>query len=264
MTQWRHKCSLDWMKARQKYLTATDLREYLLPVTKTGRARKITDENYLKVMAKKLYNITEQDCISTGAAARGHILEPYAIDLYNANSSDIKLHHWDDVVIVKDESRDYGLAFSPDALDVVVPGSTVVLGCNEVGNAEVIGEVKSYSHERHLVCCCTPKDQLEERWQVAVAMAVCENIKRAFILFYDPSMNEQLGLFEYMRDELEDEIDMILEAERQWLQWVDDFFDGLFDYSDIISGPKEREVEIIKAIMKSEDLNPEGERSVVL
>ena len=263
MTQWRHKCSLDWMRERQKHLTATDLREYLLPVTKTGRARKVADESYLKVMARKLYNITEQDCISTGAAARGHVLEPYAIDFYNTYSPNAKLHHWDDAVIVKDMSQDYGLAFSPDALDVVAPGN-VVLSCDEVGNAEVVGEVKSYSHERHLVCCCTPKEQLEERWQVATAMAVCENIKRAFILFYDPSMNEQLGLFEYERDELRDEISMILEAECKWLKWVDGFFDGLFDYSDIIGGPKEREVEIIKAIMKSEELNPEGERSVVL
>ena len=51
MTKWFHKCSLDWLRARQNYLTATDVKE-LLPVTKTGRKRTITDENYEVYSAK--------------------------------------------------------------------------------------------------------------------------------------------------------------------------------------------------------------------
>ena len=75
---WKHKCSLDWLRERQRYLTATDVKS-LIPVTKTGRPRKITDMERLKVRASKMVTLTEEDCWSYGAAARGHLLEPYAI-----------------------------------------------------------------------------------------------------------------------------------------------------------------------------------------
>ena len=38
-----------------------------------------------------------------------------------------------------------------------------------------------------------PADQLEERWQIAVAMAVCETIEEGRLLFYNPSMPKDMN-----------------------------------------------------------------------
>lgn len=260
MTKWFHTCSLDWLKARQQCLTATDVKE-LLPVTKTGRPRKVTDESYLKVYARKLANLTWNDCESTGAAARGHILEPYAVKAFNLCGFKHELFHWDDLVLTKSEHQHLGLSFSPDALDVIqIPG--VVPLCKVPDAATVMGEVKSYSPEHHLVCGYTPKGQLEERWQVATAMAVAENIEDAYLIFYNPSMEKQLFVVEYDRLDLVDEIDTVLEVEDKWLAWVDNVVDQL-DHSLALTGSLDDEQDIIEKIMKSEELNPDGERSVI-
>ena len=263
MTKWFHKCDLDWLKARQKCLTATDVKE-LLPFTKTGRKRTITDEHYLKVLAGKLVNLTEDDCISTGAAARGHILEPYAIDRYNKEDfgSNTYLYHWDDVVITRD-LKPYSLAFSPDAMNEIMyyeirrDNKRLWNG----SDARVIGEVKSYSPERHLIAGCTPKDELEERWQIATAMAVCESIEEAYLLFYNPSMHDQLYIVDYDRADLINEIDTILEVEQNWLAWINNL--GKLDKHYVVSGNENEEQAIINGIIKQEEFNPDGEKSVI-
>jgi len=265
MTKWFHKCDLGWLKARQKCLTATDVKE-LLPVTKTGRKRTIGDEQYLKVLSRKLVNLTEEDCLSTGAAARGHILEPYAIDLYNDafHGGDVYLHHWDDVVIVKDKTVYGSLAFSPDAMNISLGTSLHKMwSANDVWltQVEAIGEVKSYAAEKHLTCGHTPKDELEERWQIATAMAVLENIQTAYLLFYNPSMMEQLYIVDYDRADLADEIAMIEQVEKDWQAWLVDF--DKLDKHYTVDGDPEEEQKLIADIMKMEELNPEGERSVV-
>ena len=147
MTKWFHKCDIDWMEARLNFLTATDVRE-LVPFTKTGRKRTIGDEQYLKVLSRKLVNVTEDDCMSYGSAARGHILEPYAIDRYNEEDfgGNQYLWHWDDMVIPVNPSIFGSLAFSPDAMDIEPPKDEIVV-CNIKPTA--IGEVKSYSAEKH-------------------------------------------------------------------------------------------------------------------
>jgi hypothetical protein len=261
MTKWFHTCDLEWMKARQRVLTATDIKE-LLPVTKTGRKRTVDDENYFKVIVKKLVNIALDDCKSTGAAARGHILEPYAIDRYNEidYGSNIWLHHWDDVVVTRSGADAFSLAFSPDAMDIGYDKSMIPM-VSEV-EPNVIGEVKSYSAERHLSCGYAPKQQLEERWQIATAMAVKESIREAYLLFYNPSMSKQLFIVDYDRQDLASEIDIILEVEEKWLDWVKKF-DHKESYFCVLGG-KNEELQIVRNIMDSEKMNPEGERSVLL
>ena len=270
MTKWFHKCSLEWLKARQHYLTATDVKE-LLPVTKTGRKRSVGWENYMKVLASKKVNLTEADCVSTGAAARGHILEPYAIDRYNEEDFGGRwLFHWDDILIAK--FVPFGLAFSPDALDkksdsnVWIKDSegntntTITVGSGPFG-PNVLGEVKSYSPERHMLCGYTPKGELEERWQLATAMAVCDTIDEAFLLFYNPSMQDQLYIVDYARTDLSNEIATVLEIEDNWLNWLDHLYQ--LDCNHYVQGNPEEEQAIIRGIMKSEELNPEGMKSVI-
>ena len=270
MTKWFHRCDLGWMKARQKYLTATDVKE-LLPFTKTGRKKTITDEHYLKVLAGKMVNLTEDDCTSTGAAARGHILEPYAIRKFNFDPPDVHLHHWDDVVVTRRFAQPFSLAFSPDALDKPSDSSLwlkdddgshlKVIEMDGPFGPKVLGEVKSYGPERHMVAGYTPKDELEERWQIATAMAVCTSIENAYLLFYNPSMRNQLYIVDYDRADLADEIEAVLEVEGKWLAWVANL--GALDKHRLVSGGIDDEEVIIQQIIKREELNPEGEKSVI-
>lgn len=268
MTKWFHKCNFGWLETRQKYLTATDVKE-LLPFTKTGRKRTIADEHYLKVFAGKLVNLTEDDCISTGAAARGHILEPYAIDRYNEEDfgSNTWLYHWDDVLVTKHNPDPFSLAFSPDAMSFSMPHDIngnvdlTIAGLDDWDMDITVGEVKSYSPERHMIAGYTPKDELEERWQIATAMAVCESISEAYLLFYNPSMRNQLYIVDYDRDDLVNEIEAVLEVEKSWLAWIANL--GKLDKHYLASGRIDEEESIIRAIMKREELNPEREKSVI-
>lgn len=259
MTKWFHACNKDWLCARQRFLTATDIKD-LLPITKTGRKRTVSDDNYWKVMARKLVNITSDDCVSTGAAARGHILEPYAIDEFNfAEICPQKLHHWDDVIVARPRYQLFDLAFSPDA-------TNVLSSCDDdrvttITDINIISEVKSYYPEHHLICGHTPKEELEERWQIATAMAVCDGINEAYLLFYNPSMKDQLYIVNYDRADLSDEIEMILEIESDWIAWVNKL--NKIDKHHTITGDPEEEQAIIRAIMKREELNPTSEKSII-
>lgn len=255
--KWEHRCNLNWLKDRQKYLTATDVKD-LVPFTKTGRPKKITDEDYIKVYSRKITNLTEDDCVSYGAAARGHILEPFAIETYNAskiidpNKCLFPLFHWDETVIAKGS----GLAFSPDATDKPEFSS--------VDDILAIGEIKSYSAEKHLVCGLTDKMDLEERWQVAVAMAVLPSIKVASLIFFNPSTEYKMFVKIYNRNELKDEIETVLDIEKNWLDFVSsskvaDLVNDVF----WVSGDPDDELAIVKRIEEEDKLNPSGFKRVV-
>lgn len=259
--KWFHKVSLDWLRARQGHLTASDVRK-LLPVTKTGRKRNVTDLDRWQVLASKMVHLTEVDCESTGAAARGHILEPYAIEFFNENIGvvhDEFLNHWDDVLLIKD-NVDGTLAFSPDACDVKQPGDYLGLSELYVPEIRYIGEVKCYGADRHYACGHTPKDELEERWQVAAAMAVQDTIDHAWLIFYNPSLADQMYVVRYDRSELADEITICLEIEQDWLDFL---IDKDQSYSNnMYHGDPGEEERIISEIMARESLDPVAERSV--
>lgn len=262
MTKWMHKCRLSWLRARQQYLTASDVKD-LLPVTKTGRPRKITEMDYLKVLARKEVMLTEDDCISVGAAARGHILEPYAIQLLNAISraSWLTLYHWDDAIVVKPGRR---LAFSPDAMSARQVSSASMVNVETIsGESITIAEVKSYSPEKHFICGHTKKEDLEERWQIATAMALDKRIDTAYLLFYNPSMVDQrLYVIKYKRNDLVDEIATVLMVEHNWDEFIDK---KIVTYGNIFQHPfytGQYEEDIIAKIKKEDKLNPRDHRLV--
>jgi len=258
MVKWNHKCDLGWLKARQACLTATDIKE-LLPVTKTGRARTVNDESYYKVLARKKVLLTEDDCISTGAMARGHILEPYAIDMFNERYAKKQLlNHWDDMVVVRKDHLllDLGLGFSPDALDIQIPTRSNTVSSNTVYGAEpkVLGEVKSYSAERHFICGHTAKEKLEERWQIAAAMAVCPSIEDAYLIFFNPSMTRnQMFVVWYGRGNLTDEIQICLDIEKNMRKFIND---AHATTSVSVESLDITEQSIINSIMEKESMNP--------
>lgn len=261
--KWQHKCSLEWLDARRRYLTATDVKD-LLPLTKGGRKKKVTDVDRLKVLARKMATVTEEDCWSYGAMARGHCLEPYAIDLFNeamAWADDEKLYHWDDM-IVSHLVLGQCLAFSPDAMDVRADSKILLKGSvvQRIGLPIVkkIGEVKSYSPERHLVCGYADKMDLEERWQVAVAMAVLTSIDVAYLIFYNPSMKgHEMFVHDYSREDLKEEIEIIKEIEVEWMAFVHDFDNIMPHQSASFSGGKS-EIEIYDEILQDNAMMPGG------
>ena len=176
--EWRHKCSLDWLRERQRYLTASDIRA-LVPVTKTGRKRNVTKMDMLKVYASKKVQLTERDCWSYGAAARGHLLEPYAVEALNDRlevDGRQSYFHWDDELITLDGRK---IAFSPDAMNIRQGAA---------GIPHRIAEVKCYSPERHIETAYKKADEIEERWQIATAMALLDSIRFAYLVLFNPSL----------------------------------------------------------------------------
>lgn len=251
----KHVCDIGWMRARQEFLTASDIRT-LLPVTATGRPRKVGDDQRLKVFASKLPFITADDCVSTGAAARGHILEPFAIEEFNLIYSP-SLHHWDDLVVAGSKP---GLkvqpAFSPDALNVLMPKAigTNIFSEERFFDDLILGEVKCYSHERHIASVFTNKKDMEERWQIAMAMYVSERIAKGYLILFDPSISSyQLGVHMYDRSDLENEISVV----EQVVLDYNDFIRGLPDPRALcFSGDKLHERQIMEKYRQYNELNP--------
>lgn len=247
--KWEHKCSLKWMKERQKYLCASEIKQ-LIPFTKTGRVRKITDADRLKVWANKMRRLTEDDCLSFGAAARGHLLEPYAIEEFNTHNEDnIYLYHWDDAIIT---SKKY-LAYSPDAISVPQPSTFVNLKANQFDGGIIIGEIKCYSAEKHIETIYTPNDEREERWQIATAMAVNDRIEEAYLILYHPGLiGFNLNITKYDRYDLTKEIETVLTVEQEWIEFLSNL--ALVNINAISTDVKEQD--IIEIIEREKRLNP--------
>ncbi len=233
MTEWRHECSLDWLKARQCFLTASDVHS-LLPFTATGRKRKVDSSTYLKLLASKWKRLTQEDAISTGAAARGHMLEPEAVRAVNRIYPSV-FKHWDDLLVYGNVRN---LAYSPDAVDAEMPvPMTTELRVPGWPNEEVyvdsavhcdsfthtsILEVKCYSPERHLDTMFMDKDKVEERWQLATAMAVDPNIMQAWLVLHNPDMFKYGdAMFHWTRFELAEETGIVLDVCDAWNDFLD-------------------------------------------
>ena len=94
---WRHVVDKEWMMARTHYLTASSIKN-ILPVTETGRKRSQAqiEANMMKIASSFATEyISDEDCVATGMAARGHLLEPIAIEEAN-RVANLGLYHWDD------------------------------------------------------------------------------------------------------------------------------------------------------------------------
>lgn len=218
---WYHETSADWLQARKNWLTASEVAK-IIPVTATGRPRKESTckNNMLEVWAGKQAKTV--DVSSNGAAARGHVMEPFAINDFNdwMSASIAIAHHWDDALIT---NPDLGIAFSPDGLDV--PQSDYD-GDIEIPvwdiHPNVMYEVKSYSIDRHYAKGLGRKQYLEERWQIAHAMAVCTDIQLAYLIFYNPNTEDTMFVHRYMRADLEGEIQVILKAAKGYMKFKEE------------------------------------------
>lgn len=226
---WRHEVDAGWALTRKRFLTASDIVS-LIPAYK---ALKKKDPSFSRVLSSQFAGKIGEKCFaevetkSFNAAARGHVLEPYAVDEFNNLAKQnllggvCTMFHWDDIVV----SRQYDLmAFSPDAMSLPQPTTENLLvfdkrnkllntlnGNEGFPSPSEILEIKSYGAKHHAQCCAAKKMDLEERWQVAHAMAVCATVNAAYIMFYDPCERlvnyvPQIHVVKYNRSELASEI----------------------------------------------------------
>lgn len=214
MYKWHHEVDPRWLEARKQCLTATDIVS-LLPEYK--RMQKRPGELSLGCAALLAEKISggEPDCGSVNAAARGHVLEPYAVQefAYNYdNSLHTNWYHWDDRLIYDDSvTKGFPLAFSPDALPIKQPKKikipAVEYGLDKV--SEVL-EIKCYEAKKHMQSFLADPRDLTERYQIAVAMLLLENCLTGTIFFYNPnSYYAPMFAREYKRNTMGKEMETV-------------------------------------------------------
>lgn len=222
--EWRHQVSTEWLKARRDVITATELIGLKAGFTKLTKAQKAGTQvapAFAALWGSK-HSVMEPDPTSVGAAARGHYLEPYAVQDYSTQSGE-KYYHWDDVLICNN-----GLGFSPDAMDIeqspyagvrcdVKKGKLMSGEAKYAAMPTSILEVKSYGIENHMKNMVVDKMQLKERYQIAAAMMVVPTLESGKLLQYCPQL-EQFSMYvrEYTRDELTKEIEELSEILDVW------------------------------------------------
>lgn len=252
---WRHVVNKDWMIARTRYLTASSIKN-ILPITETGRKRSQAqiEANMMKVAANLMTaSISDEDCVSTGMAARGHLLEPIAIEEAN-KVANLGLYHWDDIILSKDL-----LGWSPDAMSI--PQTEKVASYNiELRGAPCpssIGEVKSYGMEKHIASVYTDKEDCPERWQLAVGMALLKNCQFANLIFFNPDSNIRLAIKTYSRKDLEKEIEMVKETETSFKEFLKHlpFFEAKNDFCETNSEIAKNSDYYMNLLMQEERMN---------
>ena len=225
--QWYHEVSLDWLKARADYITATEIAK-LVPAYK--RARKKLDANpglivpeFAALWAEK--NTPGQfDPVSYGPAARGHVMEPWAVGSYNAYliecEEDTRFFHWDDILIT-----DGKVGFSPDALNIpmalagpllTVNGKMLTDGEAAIPMPKEAMEIKAYEAAHHMKCCIKTKEEHDELIQVATAFHVLKQLEAVTLCFYNPDAPIAMHVERYERDELEEQLDMVKGIVELW------------------------------------------------
>lgn len=219
--KWFHRVNADWYRARKNYLTASDIKS-LWPKTKTGRDRKITDLDYMKIYFEKTQEVRFDDCDSFDWAARGHILEPYAIKEFNNQAIERYMYHWDDCIITKDGCC---IAYSPDALDTLQDFNAVQVETDFVV-PNIIGEVKCYNAAKHVETIMTPKSETEERLQIATAMCTSPSISDGYLILFNPEVEDvSLAWKHWTREELSNEINIVRDIEYSWRKFLDKISD---------------------------------------
>lgn len=244
MFNWYHEVDIEWLQARRLVLTATDIRKHK---TDTNKILKMDPGEYqvlpgfASLWAEKKSDMIDLDTRSYDAMARGHILEPYAVESFNeAQITDKIMYHWDDCIIARNR-----IGFSPDSLSVpqltyghmlaVMDSGKMVDKDHTVYDAPgSVLEIKSYMPAAHMKAWLEDKMKLDERWQLAVAMYVCPIIRYGYLFFYDPD-NKVPGSFyqKYTAQDLIEEISTVHKVSEYW-RWLCEHFEN-FDEPEIVS-----------------------------
>jgi len=210
--RWYHEVSAEWLKARQDVLTATDVAN-LLPEYKRYLKAGSPDTptpGFSALWCKK-HSDVYLDTSSSDAAARGHIMEPYAIEELNKHSN-VKFYHWDDCIITNNI-----FGFSPDGMTVDQLTKEVKIDSSRVSPWQIL-EVKSYSPEQHMKSLCEERMDHKELMQLAMSFVVLDSLEIANILWFCPGAPIPMFTEAYTRDDLHDQIRWILEIAEVYLK----------------------------------------------
>lgn len=225
--RYEHEVSLKWLEARQGYLTASDVCKMMTDINKLRQGKTTIGRcrSFAKVLGSKLNTFPDTQSPSS-AAARGHFMEPYAVEEWESVRQEGMLH-WDDFLLASDETL---LAFSPDALDVPQPmgvsrvvddDGRFVDDLSRLVRPTALLEVKCYDDGAHYQrkLDATAGVLPDERWQVAVAMAVCPCIERGTVVWYAPQCRDWFDTA-FEREDLEEEIATVLDASVWWKRFL--------------------------------------------
>lgn len=209
MKKWYHEVSVEWLKARRDVLTATNVAKLLPEYKRSLKANPGTLMPGFAALWAEKHTEVDPDPTSVGPAARGHLMEPFAVGDWNQQMLN-HFHHWDDVII-----KNGVFGFSPDAMDISQSFDGVELKVSEDGKYLVttegvmmqapsrIMEIKSYDAAHHMKCCITPKDKHDELLQLSMAFKVLPTLEKATLLFYCPGAPISMHEETYTRDDLE-------------------------------------------------------------
>lgn len=177
--RWQHEVDANWLDARRQCLTATDILK-LWPAAKKWKAEDEIPQTFIGTWFEK-NSVQDQDPISYDAAARGHCMEPFAIEeanrVYGKN-----FYHWDDVLIVRGH-----VGFSPDAMDIPQPNLPTIVKWSDpaLKKATEIMEVKCFLPYHHGQCVTCGMEE-KQIMQVAMAFKVLPQLEEAHVLYYCP------------------------------------------------------------------------------
>lgn len=246
--EWRHEVSEKWLEARRICLTASDIKN-LITDYKRIKAGKITvkeAQQFAKLYGEKMNR--EIDPTSYGPAARGHYMEPFALEEFCEKWNE-KLEWWDDRILVRGS-----LGFSPDALDIPqIPGVEGHIVNRDIqhiaGMAKTptkMAEIKCYEAGKHFqrLSMVINDKQIDERWQIACGMYVCPSIVEGTVVFYAPQCSS-IFVKRYLRTDLYQEMHTIEQISEMW----DEFTAAMCGRGILQSKTKYRESDIYNRYM---------------
>lgn len=231
--KWYHEVDSEWLKARKSVITATEISKLVPEYKRTLKDKSgMISSGFAALWAEKMTD-TEPDPSAVGAAARGHICEPWAVKAWNMQMND-NMYHWDDALI-----RRNGVGFSPDALNIPQTISSVVLNVQNritatsddavvedkilvapdgtyIDAPVSLLEIKSYDPAHHMKCCIKDKLDQDEMMQIAVPFIVCPTIQKATLIFFCPGAPIEVKAFTYTREDLLDKIDLANKIIEKW------------------------------------------------
>lgn len=214
MKRWTHEVDPRWLKARQSVLTATDVSN-LVPeykrYLKAGSPDRIMP-GFAALWGVKNYKGELDTESPSPAAARGHIMEPWAVESWNKQTGPV-MYHWDDCIITNGL-----LGFSPDAMTTPQFVSGAPRFDYSGINPKAIMEIKCYGVENHMKSIIEDKMNHKELMQVAMAFAVLPNLETAYLTYFCPDAPISMYVEEYTADDLHDQCRWIVEIGEVYLK----------------------------------------------
>lgn len=215
--RWTHEVSAAWLEERRKVLTASDVKGLLAEYKRIQKKPLEPDAvapGFAGLWGEKHSTMEVDTSSPSSAAARGHYMEPYAIEAWNANCG-VPMFHWDDCIIANDR-----IGFSPDGMSIPMPCSAPRMNVKEgkflcienikVAAPDEIVEVKSYEPKSHYKSLIKGHMDHDELWQLAMAFAVLPTLEQAHLMFFCPPTEHPIHVETYTREELSDHISMIV------------------------------------------------------